>query len=178
MLGKPSWGEDGFRPVFDVSGALKRVSTAWRWFVGAVGSRLRLRDQSGQAIVEFAFVAVPLCIILFGIIELGMAWNRQNDAVHLANEAVRMAAVNTSTGTICSTLRSEVTSNGISAGAVSLQITGGAVGSASTATVSGIPIANVVPNLVPGIPASVHAAASMRLEQAFVPLGPVTLNAC
>jgi hypothetical protein len=85
-----------------------------------------------------------------------------------------MAAVNK---VDCPTLLAEATANGITSGSVTFTITTGTgkVGDAATAAVTGIPVANAVPNLVPGVPDTVGASATMRLEQAFTPPGSCAL---
>jgi len=50
--------------------------------------------QEGQALAEFALVLIPLCLLLFGMIDLGRAFNYWNDATHLTAEAARYAVVN------------------------------------------------------------------------------------
>jgi Flp pilus assembly protein TadG len=52
------------------------------------------RDQRGTALVEFALVAFPLFLILFGIIDFGRALNYYNDMTQLAGQGARFAAVN------------------------------------------------------------------------------------
>src|SRR4051812_24394900 len=54
----------------------------------------RMRDQSGQALVEFAIILPLVLMILLGVIDFGLAFNSQNDESHLANVAVRLADVN------------------------------------------------------------------------------------
>lgn len=53
----------------------------------------RLRCENGQALVELAFVIPIVLLFLFGIIDFGLALNRQNEATNIANIAVREAAV-------------------------------------------------------------------------------------
>jgi Flp pilus assembly protein TadG len=53
------------------------------------------REQRGTAVVEFALLAVPLCLILFGILDFGRALNYYNDVTQLAGQGARAAAVNT-----------------------------------------------------------------------------------
>jgi TadE-like protein len=91
------------------------VSQVARRGYGAVREALRRfpgHREEGQALVEFALVLLPLVLILFGALEFGRAWNNKNTAVHLANEAARMAAVN---NVSCSSLRSEATGDGLPA---------------------------------------------------------------
>lgn len=52
------------------------------------------REQRGTALVEFALVALPLFLILFGIIDFGRALNYYNDMTQLAGQGARFAAVN------------------------------------------------------------------------------------
>jgi Flp pilus assembly protein TadG len=52
------------------------------------------RQQSGQALVEFALVLPVLAVFLLGMLDFGKAYNYWNDATHLSAEAARFAAVN------------------------------------------------------------------------------------
>jgi Flp pilus assembly protein TadG len=54
----------------------------------------RRGDDRGAALVEFAFVALPLFLILFGTIEFGFAFFQLNDIRHGAREGMRLVAVN------------------------------------------------------------------------------------
>jgi Flp pilus assembly protein TadG len=56
--------------------------------------RLQIKDESGQALPEFALVLPVLVLILFSVIHFGKAFNYWNDATHLTAEAARFAAVN------------------------------------------------------------------------------------
>jgi uncharacterized protein (UPF0333 family) len=58
------------------------------------GMMHRMRDQSGQALVEFAIILPLVLLILLGVVDFGLAFNTQNDEAHLANLAVRLADVN------------------------------------------------------------------------------------
>jgi Flp pilus assembly protein TadG len=53
-----------------------------------------IRNEDGQALVEFALVLPVLVLVLFSIIHFGKAFNYWNDATHLTAEAARFAAVN------------------------------------------------------------------------------------
>jgi hypothetical protein len=147
---------------------------AWWW--GAVRQMRRwlpLRDEDGQGLVEFAFVLFPLLAILLGIVEFGLVWNRQNDAVHLANEAARLVAVNNVT---CAALKGEANTNGVNAGTITLPANPSAVGTTGTVSVSGIPIADFISGLIPGgwLPKTVSGSASMRIEVTYT--GPATCS--
>jgi Flp pilus assembly protein TadG len=56
--------------------------------------RFARRDQRGTALVEFALVALPLFLILFGIIDFARALNYYNDLTQIAGQGARAAAVN------------------------------------------------------------------------------------
>jgi Flp pilus assembly protein TadG len=53
-----------------------------------------LHNQRGTAMVEFAIVALPLFLILFGIVDFARALNYYNDLTQLSGQAARAAAVN------------------------------------------------------------------------------------
>ena len=56
--------------------------------------RSLLARQDGQALAEFALVIPILALVLFGMIDLGRAFNYWNDTTHLTAEGARYAAVN------------------------------------------------------------------------------------
>jgi hypothetical protein len=59
-----------------------------------VGRRIdRLRGEEGQALVELAFVLPLVLLLLFGIIDFGLALNAQNSDTNLANLAARAISV-------------------------------------------------------------------------------------
>ena len=64
----------------------------------ANGTRGRLlrrrRGEDGAALVEFAFIAMPLFLILFATMEFGWAFFQLNDVRHGAREGIRLVAVN------------------------------------------------------------------------------------
>jgi Flp pilus assembly protein TadG len=59
----------------------------------------RIRSDSGQAVVELAFVLPIIMLILFGIIDFGLALNNYNADTNLANLAARSASVMGTTST-------------------------------------------------------------------------------
>jgi Flp pilus assembly protein TadG len=68
-----------------------RLSAVGRCMVRGGG---RLREQAGQAVVEFAILIFPLVLIVFGILDFGRALNYYNDLTQLAGQGARAAAVN------------------------------------------------------------------------------------
>src|SRR3954463_1528536 len=57
-----------------------------------------IRDETGTALVEFAFVLPLLLVLVLGIADFGRAFNYWIDSTHLANVAARYAAVNQNPG--------------------------------------------------------------------------------
>jgi Flp pilus assembly pilin Flp len=75
----------------------------WRGFrepspEGAQSSRRRwrIRNESGQAAVEFALVVPLLCVLILVFVDLAKAMNYWLDANRVSNEGARLAAVNAS----------------------------------------------------------------------------------
>jgi hypothetical protein len=75
--------------------------------------------EDGQALVEFALILPILLLVLFGIIQFGLALNSANDQTHLANEVARYAIVNENPGpgTLQEWAKSQAESNVLSNGA-------------------------------------------------------------
>jgi len=57
------------------------------------------RNQSGQAVVEFALVIPLLLVLIIGAVELSRAWNTQQVITNTAREALRAAVVDDPTFT-------------------------------------------------------------------------------
>jgi Flp pilus assembly protein TadG len=62
-------------------------------FSSGIPVRLR-REERGTAVVEFALVALPLCLIVFGVLDFGRALNYYNNLTQIAGQGARAAAVN------------------------------------------------------------------------------------
>jgi Flp pilus assembly protein TadG len=62
------------------------------------GVRRLISDERGVALTEFALVAPILMVLLFGMVDLGKAFNYWIDETHLANRAARLAAVDKNPG--------------------------------------------------------------------------------
>jgi len=52
------------------------------------------RDESGQAMVEFALILFPLLLLVAGIIQFGIGLNYWLDLQRVSNQGARWAAVN------------------------------------------------------------------------------------
>jgi Flp pilus assembly protein TadG len=68
-----------------------------------------IRSESGQSMTEFALVLPLLCVLLFGIIQFGIAWNSYVTITDAARAGARKAAVSRHTNPIaagCATAKS------------------------------------------------------------------------
>lgn len=54
---------------------------------------LRRHDERGAAAVEFAFILIPLLLLVFGIFEFGRVYMTQLTLTNAARDAVRMYAI-------------------------------------------------------------------------------------
>ena len=59
---------------------------------------MRLSNEKGTALVEFALILPVLMLALFGVLDFGKAFNYWNDQQHLAAEGARWAVVNSNPG--------------------------------------------------------------------------------
>lgn len=142
--------------------------------------RSRLRGESGQSLVEFAFAVPLLLLILLALVDFGRAVNYWLDATHVANEGARLAAVNGSTYD-CTTLATKIKDE--TYGEL-LNGSGGGAGVQSPATVTisfpnggtprvGDPVKVTVSALYDYVPSGfipgsfgIVGSSTMRLEQA------------
>jgi hypothetical protein len=58
----------------------------------------RIASERGQALAEFVLVLPILLLVLFGIVQFGLALNSENDETHIANEVARYAIINENPG--------------------------------------------------------------------------------
>lgn len=140
----------------------------------------RLRGESGQSLVEFAFAVPLLLLVVLALVDFGRAVNYWLDATHVASEGARLAAVNGSRFD-CTTLATRIKDE--TYGELLTGSSGGAgVQSPATVTISfpqggtpqvGDPVkvtVSAVYGYVPGgfIPGSfdIVGSSTMRLEQA------------
>jgi len=93
--------------------------------------RKRLRSESGASAVEFALLLPVLMMILFGIIEFGMALYRQAILTNASREGARLGIVQSAppitTAMIDAAIDTYLTSAGITPGTVSRTIVAGGV---------------------------------------------------
>jgi Flp pilus assembly protein TadG len=63
-----------------------------------MNSRRITRDETGQTMVEFAIVLPVLCVLLFGIIQLGIVFNNYVTLTDAVRAGARTAAVSRNDG--------------------------------------------------------------------------------
>ena len=113
----------------------------------------KLRSESGASAVEFALVLPLLMLILFGIIEFGMALYRQAILTNASREGARLGIVLSvppiTTAAINTRIDSYLTAAGIPPGTVTPRtiVLGGATGTPVTVTLT-LPYTYVV---LPGL---------------------------
>ena len=142
-----------------------------------IGARRRQDPESGQAMVEFALVLLPLLLLVSGIIWFGIGLNFWLDMNRIANQGARWAVVNCGSPTVAAqvcnpSLETYLEQQTLSQGNnpdVEIcyeSMTGSPVGSAGAG--DGVTVRlrqpfEIVPFL--GIGIDLEAAATMRLEQ-------------
>lgn len=70
--------------------------------------RSRRRDEKGAAAVEFALVMPILMILIFGIVDFGLAINQYATASNAAREGVRAAALGTRSADVANIVKGYV----------------------------------------------------------------------
>src|SRR5947209_17428642 len=87
----------------------------------------RLRDESGQSVVEFALVVPLLCGLIVALVDVGFGVNDAVDATHLANQGARLAAVNANpTGGIAAYILTQASSKDVKVATVCIKSSKGA----------------------------------------------------
>lgn len=78
--------------------SLQQHDDGWFMVLGTSAQRRRSNrrreGQRGAVLVEFAFIAIILFTLVFGVIEYGYAFFQKLDVRHGAREGARLAAVN------------------------------------------------------------------------------------
>jgi Flp pilus assembly protein TadG len=122
----------------------------------------RSKSERGVALVEFAFVAPILFLVLLGMLDFGRAMNNWNDVTQLANEGARLAAVNMNPSSPISTGASNY---GLPTPTTAVTCTGAkSIGDSVTVQVT-IPYTWYVGKFIPLLPPTLKSTATMRLEQ-------------
>lgn len=83
------------------------------------------RNERGAALAEFAFVAPILLILLFGIVEFAVAFNRAQAVEASAREGARLASISTTTSGAVTTRVNEALAGITMDGPVSVNVSPG-----------------------------------------------------
>jgi Flp pilus assembly protein TadG len=125
------------------------------------GSKHRER---GASLVEFAFVAPFLLLLLLGTVELGWALGLNNDVRHGAREAARLAAVSAPSlsTAVCDSMdlsSGQTVVYAMVSGSGDTGSTGAVTVTAPAGSLSGVPLISWV------VPATLSSTVEFRLEQ-------------
>ena len=63
--------------------------------------RKLFRTQSGQSLVEFAFILVPFLLVTIGVVEIGRAWSVKQAVTNAAREGTRILILQYGQGLSC-----------------------------------------------------------------------------
>jgi Flp pilus assembly protein TadG len=131
----------------------------------------RIRNQSGQAALEFALVVPLLLAFLFLIIGFARVFNTYNDLNQMAAAGARLAAVGSFPGATALVQANADTSQSQSATIVGPTYSSGTCTVGGTVTVTAQANVNLVPFLpyintvIPGFTNPLKGTAQMRVEQ-------------
>jgi len=128
-------------------------------------ARNRLKDETGQSLVEFALTVPMLLLLVFGIAEFGRAWMTQNILTGAAREAVRILAVPPGIITPQDRADNVLNSAGITTATVAVNDPGVAFGPVSVTINYNFPV--VIVGFIPGLNSSTFPLSStttMRRE--------------
>lgn len=122
------------------------------------------KTERGATLVEFAFIAPFLLLLLIGTVELGWALGVHNDARHGAREAARLAAVdapNIQTG-VCDSMDlsgGQIVDFDFITGSGNTGDTGGVSVTVPAGSMTGAPLIDWV------IPPTINSTVEFRLER-------------
>lgn len=133
------------------------------------------RDEKGQAIVEFALIAIIIIAITLAIVQFGMILSAQIAVTNAAREGARAASVGKSITEVSTRVTDSVSKHPfLNTTSMSVNVDGNTEGQPVKVTISGAKVVTIVPipspilgeaNIVDsGIDFAVDAEASMRME--------------
>lgn len=142
-----------------------------------MGSIRRKRNERGATLVEFAFVAPFLLLLLLGTVELGWALGLNNDVRHGAREAARLAAVSAPSlqTSVCGSMdlsSGQTVEYEIISGSGATGSTGSVSVTVPAGSLSGAPLISWV------VPDTLNSTVEFRLEQDASAWGDGTSFTC
>jgi Flp pilus assembly protein TadG len=157
------------------------MSTYARASAAASPPPRRVRDESGQSVVEFALIVPLVCAIVLILVDFGKAMNYWLDLQQVANEGARLAAVNSpvTEDSIRARLKSNELRNGgsdsvVAPADVAISVGGCAIGDPVTVAITSdyhwVSFPDWMPLAGGGI-LTIKGKATMRLEQRPTAIG-------
>ena len=125
-----------------------------------------IKNERGASAVEFALILPILVILVFGIIEFGIAYNNYISITHAAREGARLAAVNMDETEGIAWFENRVRESAPSVSIESITLSGqdGIIGDSVAVTVTG-EVLNIEIPLVGSWPVQLASTATLRIEQ-------------
>jgi len=125
-----------------------------------------MKNEKGASAVEFALILPILVILVFGIIEFGIAYNNYISITHAAREGARLAAVNMDEIEGIAWFENRVRESAPSVTIESITLSGqdGVIGDSVAVTVTG-EVLNIEIPLVGSWPVQLASTATLRIEQ-------------
>lgn len=91
-----------------------------------------VRDERGTAAVEFTMVLPIMLVLVFGIVELGSAWQARQTLTNASREGARLGSVHASEGVtadeIVQTVETFLTASGFTGTGINVALTGAGSG--------------------------------------------------
>ena len=125
-----------------------------------------IKSEKGASAVEFAIILPILIILVFGIVEFGIAYNNYIALTHAAREGARLAAVNMDEILGIEEFENRIKESAPSVSIESITLSGqdGDIGDSVAVTVTG-EVLNIEIPLVGSWPVQLTSTATLRLEQ-------------
>ena len=125
-----------------------------------------IKSEKGASAVEFALILPILVILVFGIVQFGIAYNNYIALTHAAREGARLAAVNMDETESIEWFENRVRESAPSVTIESIALSGqdGNIGDPVSVTVTG-EVLNIEIPLVGSWPVQLTSTATLRLEQ-------------
>jgi len=125
-----------------------------------------IKSEKGASAVEFALILPILIILVFGIVQFGIAYNNYIALTHAAREGARLAAVNMDEIEGIAWFENRIKESAPSVSIESITLSGqdGNIGDSVVVTVTG-EVLNIEIPLVGSWPVQLTSTATLRIEQ-------------
>jgi len=125
-----------------------------------------IKSEKGASAVEFALILPILIILVFGIVQFGIAYNNYIALTHAAREGARLAAVNMDEILGIEEFENRIKESAPSVSIESITLSGqdGNIGDSVAVTVTG-EVLNIEIPLAGSWPVQLTSTATLRIEQ-------------